>query len=348
MNDKLSPEELTELIPSRSSILKKVPLETRRLLNRAIIFRNPITYEGIYNKFNLESLGVSYTAFYYYARRIHLAITASELGKLRGDPHELISAAVAQTILDVAAEPILTAKHLANMARAYRDVEMARSVRIRTQLAEKDQENWLAREDVRHKNRLELKALDLSNRLTLEDRKSQHNRELAELKSHLSTAQKQNSPQSPQRPSSASPAQLLSSSPPPGAAAPRYGRHPDGRPRTRQEFLAILRPQVYEIYGIDPPKNWPPRPNEPRAQASGLSEPRPPASDHERSESEPRPSASGYYEPRAPARGHSAIVSEHSPLEPPPQGVGHQPSEISNCSVETLNRKPFGWSLYGL
>ena len=316
MNDKLSLEELAELIPSRSSILKKVPLETRRLLNRAIIFRNPITYEGIYNKFNLESLGVSYTAFYYYARRIHLAITASELGKLRGDPHELISAAVAQTILDVAAEPILTAKHLANMARAYRDVEMARSVRIRTQLAEKDQENWLAREDVRHKNRLELKALDLSNRLTLEDRKSQHNRELAELKSHLSTAQKQNSPQSPQRPSSASPAQLLSSSPPPGAAAPRYGRHPDGRPRTRQEFLAILRPQVYEIYGIDPADSKFPLPKpSPCATASSCEEVQSP------------------WRPEA-GTAPSASASKHSHSEPPPQGVGHQPSEISNIKSE--------------
>src|ERR1043166_5877389 len=100
MNQELTAEELAELIPSRSSVLTKVPLETRRELNRAIIFRNPMTYEATYHKFDLEKLGVSYTAFYYYARRIRMASGVSELNKLKGDTHELIPEAVRQSVLD--------------------------------------------------------------------------------------------------------------------------------------------------------------------------------------------------------------------------------------------------------
>jgi hypothetical protein len=334
MSNPLTPEELSELIPSRSSILKKVPLETRRLLNRAIIYRNPVTYEGIYNKFALDELGVSYTAFYYYARRIHLAITASELSKLRDDPHELISAAVAHTTLDVAAEPILAPKHLANVARAYHDVERARAARIKANLATRSEEHWKEREATRHQNRLELKAVDLSNRLTIEDRRAHHKKELLELKAYLAATKPplppseragvrvgiqdgSRSEHAPSLPITNSSLQIPPDrpesrdrsagpvTPATSTLSPRYGRHPDGRPRTRQEFLAILRPQIYEIYGMDPPK-------ERRRQN----------------------------EPRAPASGPNSNISEPPRSEPTPQGVAELPSKRENRASPRNAPKP--------
>jgi hypothetical protein len=243
MNQELTAEELAELIPSRSSVLTKVPLETRRELNRAIIFRNPMTYEATYHKFDLEKLGVSYTAFYYYARRIRMASGVSELNKLKGDTHELIPEAVRQSVLETALDHALAPKHLHHAAKAYKDVELAHVARRRIDLAEKieekREENWLARESVRQQNRL-----------ALEDRRHGGRMEIAKLKAEVAREAIQVSREAIS--DSKRKAQAAADKKDPSGA--RYGRDPQtGRPYTRREFMVHLRRAVYDIYGLNMP-----------------------------------------------------------------------------------------------
>ncbi|MFQ5501708.1 MAG: hypothetical protein ACE5EQ_05330 [Phycisphaerae bacterium] len=56
----------------KSSILKKISPSLRRHLDRSIIERDPPTYREIFAFFQLPEMGVSFTAFYRYARRIRL------------------------------------------------------------------------------------------------------------------------------------------------------------------------------------------------------------------------------------------------------------------------------------
>ena len=243
MKTELTPEELAELIPSRSSVLTKVPLETRRELNRAIIFRNPMTYEATYHKFDLEKLEVSYPAFYYYARRLRMASGVSELNKLKGDTHELIPEAVRQSVLETALDHALAPKHLHHAAKAYKDVELAhvapRRIDLAEKIEEKREENWLARETIRQQNRL-----------ALEDRRQQGRLEIAKLKAEVARESIQVHREAVG--DSKRKAQAAADKKDPSGA--RYGRDPQtGRPYTRREFMVHLRRAVYDIYGLNMP-----------------------------------------------------------------------------------------------
>jgi hypothetical protein len=69
-----------------SSILAKVPPDLRRQIDIAIVERAPPTYQAVWMTFNLADHGVSYMAFYRYARRLRDRANLAELAAL--GPHD--------------------------------------------------------------------------------------------------------------------------------------------------------------------------------------------------------------------------------------------------------------------
>src|SRR5262245_3726793 len=67
---------------SRSSIYEKTTADERRKYDRAIVNRDPPTYRGVFEKFRLAEKGISFTAFYNYARRIRAAAQNHNLAEL--------------------------------------------------------------------------------------------------------------------------------------------------------------------------------------------------------------------------------------------------------------------------
>ena len=66
------PPDILDKVDSKSSLFEKVPPDLRRQVNQALIDRDPHTYQGVFDKFNLAAFGVSFTAFYNYGKRIRL------------------------------------------------------------------------------------------------------------------------------------------------------------------------------------------------------------------------------------------------------------------------------------
>ena len=67
---------------SRSSLFEKLPADLRRRLDQAIIDREPAAYRAVYARFDLAARGVSFTAFYYYARRRRVQADLLQLAEL--------------------------------------------------------------------------------------------------------------------------------------------------------------------------------------------------------------------------------------------------------------------------
>src|SRR5882672_1414606 len=53
-----------------SSIFEKLDAARRQKIDRAVANRDPVTFRAIFEKFKLAEAGVSYSAFYRYARKI--------------------------------------------------------------------------------------------------------------------------------------------------------------------------------------------------------------------------------------------------------------------------------------
>ena len=66
------PSQAPHLTPidSKSSIFEKVHPRIRHQIDQALVNRQPATYKGVWDKFNVQAYGVSYTAFYTYASRV--------------------------------------------------------------------------------------------------------------------------------------------------------------------------------------------------------------------------------------------------------------------------------------
>src|SRR5438105_2144186 len=64
---------------SKSSLLEKLPPDLLRRLDQSLIDRDPPSYKAAFSKFAIQQYKVSYTAFYYYARKIryHAALAAN-------------------------------------------------------------------------------------------------------------------------------------------------------------------------------------------------------------------------------------------------------------------------------
>ena len=69
-----SDADFRALPSSRSTIYARVPHEIRNELDRAIVNYAPPTYRACYQQFGLADLGVKYSAFYLYARKLRAVI----------------------------------------------------------------------------------------------------------------------------------------------------------------------------------------------------------------------------------------------------------------------------------
>ena len=71
-------------LESHSSLFEKLSAEVRRRLDQAIIDREPAGYRALFAKFDLAKQGVSFTAFYYYARRLRAQTDMLHVADLAG------------------------------------------------------------------------------------------------------------------------------------------------------------------------------------------------------------------------------------------------------------------------
>ena len=69
---------------SHSSLFEKLPADLRGRLDQAIIDREPAGYRAVFAKFELAKYSVSFTAFYYYARRLRAQTDLLHIADLAG------------------------------------------------------------------------------------------------------------------------------------------------------------------------------------------------------------------------------------------------------------------------
>jgi hypothetical protein len=129
------PIDLARCLPTRSTVLTRVPPDIRRFVNQAILDHLLPTLRRIYTTYSLDTYNVSFTAFYYYARRLRTCAALSELHKLRlpagHDARQLLPETLAQRLLEAALHPRATSRGIARLAHAYRMVNQANIARAR-------------------------------------------------------------------------------------------------------------------------------------------------------------------------------------------------------------------------
>lgn len=88
----------------RSSMLKRVPEDIRQMVDRSIVENDPPGYKACYARWELEAYGVSFTAFYMYARRLRRQAAALHLRELTEAPEadftERLPGLVAQRLIE--------------------------------------------------------------------------------------------------------------------------------------------------------------------------------------------------------------------------------------------------------
>jgi hypothetical protein len=120
---------LIKLLPSRSTILRKIPADKRELIGRALIDGEYRTYRDLYHALDIKSYKVSLTAFYNYGRRIRKAAALAGLQRPSiasdGKAHEVLVDALAERMLHAVFDPEEgTPLQLARLSRAYRTTQM--------------------------------------------------------------------------------------------------------------------------------------------------------------------------------------------------------------------------------
>ena len=105
------PDTLTDLCDqieqadSKSSIFQHADADLRRELIDALIKRKPYTYRAVFDHYELAGIGISFTAFYYWARRVRRTAALVEMSRTCGgdgepDPFTTVSRVIAQRLLD--------------------------------------------------------------------------------------------------------------------------------------------------------------------------------------------------------------------------------------------------------
>lgn len=79
---------------NQSSLFEKVPPDLLRAVNIAIIERRPPTFRAVWMQFELANFGVSYTAFYRYARRLRDRVNLAEAAGLSAEDDPGVDAAI--------------------------------------------------------------------------------------------------------------------------------------------------------------------------------------------------------------------------------------------------------------
>ena len=124
MTDQSPQTPVLTQIDSKSSIFEKTDPDLRRRIDQALVDRQPSTYKAVYEQFDLQAHGISFTAFYYYATRVRanaaligLAQVTLPEGTVAGD---LLPELLGQRLLDASFDEETSAGTLCRLAHTYR------------------------------------------------------------------------------------------------------------------------------------------------------------------------------------------------------------------------------------
>jgi hypothetical protein len=135
MSDQSKPAAVSGKIEIQSSLYEKLTPDLRRRIDRAIADHEPVTYQGLFDKFELAAHGVSFMAFYRYARRIRTNVALAEFAQLSlpdGAPaDQFLPEVVGQRFLAAALDDETPATTLYRLAHAYRIANEASYARRR-------------------------------------------------------------------------------------------------------------------------------------------------------------------------------------------------------------------------
>jgi len=113
-----------EKLETQSSIFEKTDPDFRRRLDQALIDHDPPTYKAAFTKFGLADKGISFAAFYRYARRIraHAAIIELTHHALPDDcdPTAIVPKLLADRLLDAAIDESSSPRTLQRLTDAWR------------------------------------------------------------------------------------------------------------------------------------------------------------------------------------------------------------------------------------
>lgn len=143
------PDTITELcdaldkLESRSSLQTKIEPALRKQIVQALINRRPPTLQDVFDFFKLDSQGVSYTAFYYWARKIKRYAALFEMNHTldqKDDSAHLLPRVLASRMLDNALDDQVDVIVLRRLMETYRmacSIEVTKA-RLNLQLREFD------------------------------------------------------------------------------------------------------------------------------------------------------------------------------------------------------------------
>lgn len=124
--------EALEKSDSQSSLFKKADAALRAKLVEALIRKDPWTYHDCFQHFELDRLGISFTAFYYWARRVRRSAALIEMARscdAEHNPVELVPRVLAFRLLDASLDDDAGLTALNRLTRIYQaasNVEIAR------------------------------------------------------------------------------------------------------------------------------------------------------------------------------------------------------------------------------
>ncbi len=120
-------DQAADFLASRennSSIFEKTTPALRREINKALIDRDPPTYKGVFAKFKLSGAGITYHAFYRYARRVRSQAAMFEMTEATAtagtDLPALLPKILAQRLLEVLAFEDVSPRHIQRLTDAYK------------------------------------------------------------------------------------------------------------------------------------------------------------------------------------------------------------------------------------
>ncbi|HVP13113.1 MAG TPA: hypothetical protein VMV94_18200 [Phycisphaerae bacterium] len=112
-------------LETNSSMFEKVPPGLRSKIDRALVDRSPPTYKGVFEQFKLAELGVSYHAFYRYARRVRSQASMFHLASLALPDDTTLHTAVPRLLAQQIVETLLyeeaSPEHIQRLVNAYRN-----------------------------------------------------------------------------------------------------------------------------------------------------------------------------------------------------------------------------------
>jgi len=118
-----------------STLHQKLSPHERAKLDHALAIRVPASYKETYEKFRLKDAGVSYSAFFRYARKVRTVARLHHLAELTLPPEEdvekLLPRFVGQHLIAALAEETISPRGAERLARAYALVANVPIARIR-------------------------------------------------------------------------------------------------------------------------------------------------------------------------------------------------------------------------